>query len=427
MPTEGDRGDQLPMIRIDTTHPYHSASMHPPISRTWSRSPYRPGMGLDPPYLGDRQQQIDRFRDFLEEPEAAHNVLVTGLRGVGKTVLLKHYGDIAEGAGWAVVDREWSQNDSDPAAFRRLLLEDLARLALKLSVTERVKKTAQDFAHALRGLVSGIRVEYQGVGVRYDAGGGAADTRRLDDELREAFIEVGELCARSDRRGVMLRYDEFHAVEEKRGSSTLSALLSAVAAAQQQELPIMLVLCGLPPMLEHLAAAKSYSERMFTPERLSNLREQEARAALVDPSRELGREFEEAAVMAVLADTEGYPYFIQLYGDALWKGSDGSPIRHAEFLQLRPSILRDLDDMFFEARYQRATPRERAVLHAIASFGGESATVKQIGQAAHLKNNEIQPIVASMIDKGLVYRPGRGVIAFTAPMFGAFLRRTEPH
>src|SRR5438552_16601029 len=103
------------------------------------RSPYRPGMGLDPPYLGDRDEQIQRFRDFLEEPEAAHNVLVTGLRGVGKTVLLKHYGDVAEGEGWLVADREWSQNDSDPSVFRRLVLEDLVRLALKLSATERVK------------------------------------------------------------------------------------------------------------------------------------------------------------------------------------------------------------------------------------------------------------------------------------------------
>jgi hypothetical protein len=189
----------------------------------------------------------------------------------------------------------------------------------------------------------------------------------------------------------------------------------------------MLILCGLPPILEHLVQAKSYSERMFTPERLSNLRGEEARAALVDPALTLGRDLDEMAVQAVLEETEGYPYFVQLYGDRLWKGSEEALISHAEFVRLRPSILRDLDDLFFEGRYQRATPRERAVLHAIASFGAESATTRQIGLGASLKNNEIQPVLANLIDKGLVYRPGRGVIAFTAPMFGAFLRRTEPH
>jgi hypothetical protein len=132
------------------------------------------------------------------------------------------------------------------------------------------------------------------------------------------------------------------------------------------------------------------------------------------------------AIYATLEDTEGYPYFIQLRGDRLWKGTHGND-HPCRFPATAPAILRDLDDLFFEDRYQRATPRERVVLHAIASRGGESATVKQLSETANLKNNEIQPLVANLIDKGLVFRPGRGVIAFTAPMFGAYLRRTEPH
>jgi hypothetical protein len=249
----------------------------------------------------------------------------------------------------------------------------------------------------------------------------------LDDELRDAFFEVGDLCVKSDRSGVIVRYDEFHVVEEKKGTTTISALLSAIAAAQQQGLPVMLVLCGLPPMIEHLVHAKSYSERMFTPERLANLRTDEARAALVDPARVLGRYFEDPVVDAVLDDTQGYPYFIQLYGDRLWKGSKDRTIALADFERLRPAILRDLDDLFFEGRYQRATPRERLVLHAIADLGGESATIKQLMDRSKLKNNEVQPLIGYLIDKGLVYRPSRGVVAFTAPMFGAYLRRTEPH
>jgi len=384
-------------------------------------------MGLEPPYLGDRDEQIERFREFLEEPEAAHNVLVTGLRGVGKTVLLNNYSEAAETTNWVIADREWNQNDGDPGAFRHLVLEDLARLSLKLSVGERVKKRAEGLARALRGALGGLGISYEGVELKYDSHEQQATPRRLDDELRDVLLEVGDLCARSDRKGVILRYDEFHVVEEKRGTTTISGLLSAVATAQQRGLPVMLILCGLPPIVEHLVQAKSYSERMFTPERLANLRPAEAIAALIDPAAALGREFEPAAIDALLKDTQGYPYFIQLYGDRLWKGSHAPTITLADFRKLRPAILGDLDDLFFEGRYRRATPRERTVLHAIASLGGESATVRQLAETAKLKNNEIQPLVANLIDKGLVFRPGRGIIAFTAPMFGAFLRRTEPH
>jgi hypothetical protein len=130
----------------------------PTVRAEWPRSPFRPGMGLEPPYLGDRDEQIQRFREFLEEPQGAHNVLVTGLRGVGKTVLLNNYSDLAETANWVVADREWNQNDGDPVTFRQLVLEDLARLALKLSVAERVKKRAEDLARALRGALSGLGV-----------------------------------------------------------------------------------------------------------------------------------------------------------------------------------------------------------------------------------------------------------------------------
>ncbi|MBI2756565.1 MAG: ATP-binding protein [Chloroflexi bacterium] len=391
------------------------------------RSPYRPGMGLDPPYLGDREEQLARFRDFLTEPEAAHNILVTGLRGVGKTVLLNYYSDEAESAGWLVADREWSQNDASPDLFRQLVLEDLVRLTLKLSVAERVRTLGEGLVKRLRNVLGGLGIAYEGVEVRYEAREARAVSRRLDDELRELLVQVGKLCRTSDSKGVILCYDEFHVVEEKRGTTTLSALLAAVAAAQQQELPVMLILCGLPPIVEHLVNAKNYSERMFTPERLANLRQDEARAALVDPARAHGRAFEEPVVAAVLQDTQGYPYFLQLYGDRLWKGSPRDTITGADFERLRPAVLRDLDDMFFEGRYQRATRRERAVLHAISASGEESATVKQIVEKGQIKNNELQPLLANLVGKGLIFRPGRGVIAFTAPMFGAYLRRTDPH
>src|SRR5260370_8080997 len=174
-------------------------------SRTPARSPYRPGMGFEPPYLGDRDEQIERFREFLEEPEAAHNVLVTGLRGVGKTVLVNNYSEAAETTGWVIADREWNQNDGDPGAFRHLVLEDLARLSLKLSVGERVKKRAEGLARALRGALGGLGISYEGVELKYDSHEQQATPRRLDAELPDALLARGHLPPRRHRQPVTLR------------------------------------------------------------------------------------------------------------------------------------------------------------------------------------------------------------------------------
>jgi len=325
-----------------------------------------------------------------------------------------------------VVEREWNATDSEPEVFRRALLEDFVKLVQKLSLTARLRTGAERLAGWIGGLVRGVSVSYEGVEVRHQGTGEQTLPRRFDEELREALEQVGRLCERSDHPGVILRYDEFHAVEERRGQLTLSALLSAVAAVQQREVPAMLVLCGLPTLIEHLTNSKSYSERMFHSERLANLRPAEARAALTQPAEEARRHFADDVVDAVLKDTEGYPYFIQLYGDTLWKRSEGETITTADFARLRPYILQELDDLFFEGRYQKATARERRILHAIATDGGESATVKRIQQLAVVTNNELQPLVANLVRKGLVYRPGRGEVAFTAPMFGAYLRRVGP-
>jgi AAA ATPase domain len=386
------------------------------------RSPYRPGMGTDPPYLGDREPQLQRFREYLAEPGVPHNMLVTGLRGVGKTVLLNHYRDEAEHAGWLVVDREWAEADAEPLAFARLLLADLQHLARRLSLSERVRGVAGDLAGRVLDLVSGLSVSYEGVELSYRQGTRRGPPSRLDDDLRRALLELGELCERSEQPGFVLRYDEFHVIEEKAGELTLSALLAAIAAVQQRGSPVLLVLCGLPPILENLARAKSYSERMFTLEHLGNLRPPEDRAALVDPARALGREYEEAAVAAILQQTAGYPYFLQLYGDLLWRGTAGATITLADFERLRPEIESVLDRGFYESRYLRTTPRERAVLHAIAQQG-EQASVRQIQAASGLANNVLQPTLASLVRKGLVYRPARGLVAFSAPLFGAYLRR----
>ena len=394
------------------------------MSTAWPPSPYRPGNGIDPPYLGDREEQIEAVRAFLKDPRHPRNVLITGLRGVGKTVLLNHLQGEAEGAGWLVVDREFSEPDVEPDAFANALLTDVNRALRRLSLSTRLRDKAAHLLQAAIDSVGALTVSYGEFKVSVDTKRSRRDPqRRLDDDLREALMRICELCQKSEYKGLVLRYDEFHVVRERTGTPTLSALLSATSAVQQHDLPLMLMLCGLPPVVDNLSRSKSYSERMFSTQELGNLRAPENRAALVDPAVRLGRRYDDDVVDAVMDDTGGYPFFIQVYGDALWTGSHAEMIAMTDFRRLRPRILTTLDAGFFRARYVRASPNERLLMRNIATFG-ESATIEQLQQASGRRNNEIQPTVSALIQKGLVYRPERARIAFTAPMFGAFLLRT---
>ena len=389
----------------------------------WPPGPYRPGNGIDPPYLGDRAEQIEAVRAFLRDPRHPRNVLITGLRGVGKTVLLNHIQGEAEGAGWLVVDREFSETDVEPDAFANALLTDVNRALRRLSLSARLKERASHLLQAAIDSVGALTVSYGEFKVSVDTKRSKTPQRRLDDDLREALMRISELCQKSEYKGLVLRYDEFHVVRERYGAPTLSALLSATSAVQQHSLPLMLMLCGLPQVVDNLARSKSYSERMFATLELGNLRPPEDRAAFVDPAVRLGRRYADEVVEAVMVDSGGYPFFIQVYGDALWSGSHGETIAMADFRRLRPRILATLDSGFFRARYVRASPNERQLMRNIATFG-ETATIEQLQKVSGRRNNEIQPTVSALIQKGLVYRPERARIAFTAPMFGAFLLRT---
>jgi hypothetical protein len=343
---------------------------------------------------------------------------------VGKTVLLNHIQGEAEGAGWLVVDREFSETDVEPDAFANALLTDVNRALRRLSLSARLKERASQLLQAAIDSVGALAVSYGEFKVSVDTKRRRTEPhRRLDDDLKEALMRICELCQKSEFKGLVLRYDEFHVVRERPGAPTLSALLSATSAVQQHGLPLMLMLCGLPPVVDNLARSKSYSERMFATQELGNLRPPEDRAAFVDPAVRLGRRYADEVVEAVTVDGGGYPFFIQVYGDALWTGSHGETIAMPDFRRLRPRILATLDSGFFRARYVRASPNERLLMRNIATYG-ESATIEQLQQVSGRRNNEIQPTVSALIQKGLVYRPERARIAFTAPMFGAFLLRT---
>ena len=279
------------------------------------RNPFRPGMGLEPPYLADRQYQLQRFARYLDGfPEFPRNVRVIGLRGVGKTVLLQRYAALAEESEWVVVRRELGTDLQDEAAFGLAVLDD-CRFALdrvsRRTAAARHSKAA--IAHAL-DLLGGISVVLAGISLTVRTPSTAIRQRPvLSDQLFSALEATCRTATSAGRRGVILSYDEAHLLRDSANQRQypLSALLAAVARAQREAIPVMLVVCGLPALTDNLALAKSYSERMFQAEVLDALRPPEDQHAFERPLSESHRDFEPELIEAVRGDARGYPFHIQ--------------------------------------------------------------------------------------------------------------------
>jgi hypothetical protein len=402
-----------------------------------AKNPYRPGVGTRPPYLAGREQQIHRFERLLEDyPEKRRNLRITGLRGVGKTVLLKEYERIAKRRQWVVVRRDWSQRLCDEADFATAIADYLREAVDALSVKARIKSRA---AGAMKA-ISQVQVQLA-EGVTLSIGPGAAPPRQsvLEDRLRLALTHVGAI-AREQGRGVALLFDEAHSVFDRAGRRQypLGALLSAIVGAQDDDddpLPMMLVLCGLPPLTANIHAAKSNAERLFRAEDIGNLSlEAEpseglsaAAEALVRPAHDIT--YEAGVAEAIARDVDGYPYFIQWFGEALWDAADldgASAITHELYEREREAIQHGLDDEFFEPRYRDARQADQGTVRVAASLGGEGFTKADLDAESGRSTGALAQSITRLIADNLVYRDDHGVYAYTAPLFGDFVRRRHP-
>jgi len=390
-------------------------------------NPFRPGMGLDPPYLADRNAQLARFDQYLTGfPVFPRNVRLTGLRGVGKTVLLQHYAALAEDRGWVVVRRECSEHLQAESTFALALVEDCRRAVERSSRTGALRVRSSTAARRALDLLGSLTISLEGVTLAVKPLTVAARQPGLiEDRLFQALELACEGAIEGRRPGVLLCYDEAHVLHDtpRRRDYPLGLFLASVAHAQREGQPVMLVACGLPTLTDNLARAKSYSERMFQAENLYALRPREATLAFARPLEAGGRGADDDVIAAVLKDTGGYPFHIQFFGALLW---DAVPtprtITLRDFQRQRPTILRALDHAFFDARLARTSSVERRVLRAIAAQG-EGASIQFLLELLNLSNHGIQPLVARLEGKGLLYRPERGCVAFTVPLFGDYLRR----
>jgi hypothetical protein len=385
-------------------------------------------MGLEPTYLADRAPQLARFKHYLAGfPGLPRNVRVTGLRGVGKTVLLHHYGRLAEEAGWIVVGRECNEHLQEEATFGQALVEDCRRAVEQSSRALGVRQRSQAVARQALDLLGSFTITLAGVTVAVQPRTRPARIPLLEEQLFTSLRLACQSASAANRPGVLFSWDEAHVIRDSANHRQfpLGLFLAALARAQREGLPAMLAVCGLPSLTDNLARAKSYSERMFQAEELGPLRPPEDLLAFTRPLELSGRMFDAEMVRAVLQVTGAYPFHIQFAGALLWDAVDW-PLRitKAAFDQHRRTILEALDQAFFEARLARTSGTERSLLRAMAA-SGESAQIHDVLKLTRLPNQTAQQLIARLRDKGLIYRPQRGRLAFTVPLFGDYLRRAS--
>lgn len=379
-------------------------------------NPFRPGAGTAPPALVGRDALIAGFRTTVGRAVAGRpgqSVMPIGLRGVGKTVLLNRFTEIAEDEGLQVGYVEAPESRD----FPRLLAVRLRRILLAL---DRVGKASRAARYALGVLRSFTYTLPDGssISLGVDPMSGVADSGQLSEDLTDLLVAAGR-AARDRGTGIVLAVDEVQYLS----AEELAAVITAVHRTVQLDLPIVLVGAGLPQLPGLTGSAKSYAERLFRFPRIASLASGEAREVLERPVAEHGVTFTGPALDLLLDRTEGYPYFLQEWGYEVWNMARRSPIDVPDVERAAPIVRQKLDDNFFLVRMDRLTPAEKTYLHAMAELGSGPHRSGDIAMQLGVKVETVAPRRSALIQKGMIYSPAHGDTAFTVPMFDEFLRR----
>ncbi|MFT8636457.1 MAG: ATP-binding protein [Pseudoclavibacter sp.] len=388
-----------------------------------ARNPYTPNAGAIPEVVVGRDDQVEAFRVLLGRLSAGRtdqSMIVTGLRGVGKTVLLHRFREIALGAGWHVLEDEARKHDDDD--FRRAFAAKLRAALLELSPRARWRDRARDAAGVLTSFaatVSATGAWTLSLGV--DPAEGRADTGDLALDLTDVLVAVGE-AARQHHTGLAILIDEIQFLS----STQLEAIIQAMHKTVQRQLPVTLVGAGLPQIAELAGDAKSYSERLFKFPEIRSLTDEDARAAFSGPAATEGVSVTDDAATAAAELTGGYPYFIQELGYQTWSIATGPTITQNDVLTAQAAYEAKLDSSFFRVRLDRATQLQIAYLRAMAELGPEPQKAADVARLLARESTQVAPTRAELINMGLLYTPEHGYAAFTVPDFDRFLLRAVP-
>jgi len=386
------------------------------------RNPYAPGAGTPPPELAGRDRLIedasialDRIRNGL----AAKSLLLVGLRGVGKTVLLNRICRDSEARGFVTVLLEAPEDRSLPS----LLCGPLHAALLKMSRLAAAGDAAKRALRALGGFVGAMKLSFGDVSFNVDLerDPGVADSGDLDSDLSSLLQMAGE-AARAQQAALVLFIDEMQYVEERE----LGALIAALHRAAQFQLPVTLVGAGLPQLVARTGAAKSYAERLFSFPEIGPLDPEAATLAVEAPAERLGVSYEPEALQEIVRRTQSYPYFLQEWGKRCWDCAEASPIGTAEVETATHEAVAELDASFFRVRFDRLTPSEKHYLRAMAELGGGPHRSGEVARVLGKSVRAVAPTRAKLIRKGMVYSPAHGDTAFTVPLFDQYLKRALP-
>lgn len=384
------------------------------------RNPYTPNAGARPDVIVGREEQTQAFEVLLhrlERGRTSQSLIITGLRGVGKTVLLNELGEIATKRSWEVVEIEASKYDD--AAFRRTLASKLKAALLKISPRSRWTGRFESAARALTSF--SVSVDAQGswsLGWDVPVAEGVADHGDLSMDLTDLLEGLGE-AAKEASRGIVLSIDEVQFLRKEQ----LEALIQAIHKTVQRKLPITFVGAGLPQIAELAGDAKSYAERLFKFPVIGSLGQKEAEEAISGPAELEDVEWDELALKYAVATTKGYPYFIQELGFQAWEVAVGDSISLEAVQDAVETYEAKLDSSFFRVRLDRATPLQTAYMRAMAQLGPEPQKAADVAHVMGRESTQLGPTRAELIDMGLLYTPEHGYAAFTVPDFDRYMMR----
>lgn len=385
-------------------------------------NPFSPGAGAPPPELVGRDPILEQARILLgrvKQKRPEKSLLLTGLRGVGKTVLLNEIERQADAAGYRTILIE--AHEDKPlgpllAPYLRSTLYELDRIA---GAGDKVKRGLR----ILRGFLGALKISYADfeIGLGVDPEKGAADSGDLEIDLPNVLSAVGE-AAEERGSAVAVLIDEVQYFTKKE----LGALIMAMHKVQQRRLPVVLLGAGLPILPGLAGESKSYAERLFSFPHVGALSDADAEKALRAPALEAGAMFESTALAEIVRLTKGYPYFLQEWGYQAWNQATTTRITLDVVRKATPTVIERLDQNFFRVRFDRLTPGEKRFLRAMAELGPDSNRTGDIADILGVKVTSLGPVRAKLMRKGVVYSPAHGDMAFTVPLFDEFMRRAMP-
>lgn len=387
------------------------------------KNPYTPNAGAKPPVLVGRENELETFQILLERLAAGRteqSLVVTGLRGVGKTVLLGEFRQSAIDFGWKVVEIEIAKWDDDQ--FRRVLAREVRRALHEIVSLGRLTDMARRAAGILRSFT--LKVDPDGaltVGLEGSVIAGQGDSGALDADLTDLLIGLGQAAAEQET-GVVLLLDEVHFLHRLQ----MEALIAAIHKTVQRGLPITLAAAGLPLIHELVGEAKSYAERLFKFPEIGPLSDTDGQRVLSEPAALQDVIFGPEALHLGLEFTKGYPYFLQEFGEAAWDVAVNGEITGLDAEVARTVVEEKLDSGFFRVRLDRTTELQRAYLRAMAQLGPEPQLASTVAQLLDRTSQQCGATRSQLIAKGLLYAPDYGYAAFTVPQFDQYLKRAIP-